>query len=263
MANLNSMERIWFDQRKFEDAERKLVEHVASQHESLVVEGVGLQRDAVSAQKPTRGVDSIKKMSNFIEESLKTASLPRPGAKGSPELERRVKALEEENKVLKAIIRQIEERLSALEVSSGEINMADSQDGPSSSGKKVEDDDDDFDLFGSDDEDDDTSASKQKPVQPPKAAKKKPVAKSSLVLEVKPWDDETDMKELETKVRSVATDGLLWGASKLVPVGYGIQKLQISCIVEDDKVSTDFLEEEICKFEDLIQSMDIAAFNKL
>ena len=30
--------------------------------------------------------------------------------------------------------------------------MADSQDGPSSSGKKVEDDDDDFDLFGSDDE---------------------------------------------------------------------------------------------------------------
>jgi len=38
MANIDSMERIWFDQRKFEDAERKLVEHVANQHESLVVE---------------------------------------------------------------------------------------------------------------------------------------------------------------------------------------------------------------------------------
>ena len=28
-ANLDSMERIWFDQRKFEDHECKLVEHVA------------------------------------------------------------------------------------------------------------------------------------------------------------------------------------------------------------------------------------------
>jgi len=37
-------------------------------------------------------------------------------------------------------------------VKSGEINLADSQDGHSSSGKKVDDDDDDFDLFGSDDE---------------------------------------------------------------------------------------------------------------
>ena len=43
--------------------------------------------------------------------------------------------------------------------------------------------------------------------------------------------------------------------AKLVPVGYGIQKLQISCIVEDDKVSTDFLEEEICKFEDLVRKL--------
>jgi len=31
----------------------------------------------------------------------------------------------------------------------------------------------------------------------------------------------------------------------------------------DDKVGTDFLEEEITKFEDLVQSVDIAAFNKI
>ena len=37
-----------------------------------------------------------------------------------------------------------------------------------------------------------------------------------------------------------------------MPVGYGIQKLQISCIVEDDKVGTEFLEEEICQFDDLV-----------
>lgn len=58
------------------------------------------------------------------------------------------------------------------------------------------------------------------------------------------------MAQLETCVRSIQLDGLVWGASKLVPVGYGIRKLQIQCVVEDDKVGTDLLEEEITKFEE-------------
>ena len=60
------------------------------------------------------------------------------------------------------------------------------------------------------------------------------------------------MKALEDSVRSVAMDGLLWGTGKLVAVGYGIKKLQICCVVEDDKVGTDFLEEEICALEDYV-----------
>ena len=42
---------------------------------------------------------------------------------------------------------------------------------------------------------------------------KKPalIAKSSILLDVKPWDDETDMKELERLTRTVVMDGLLWG----------------------------------------------------
>lgn len=55
-------------------------------------------------------------------------------------------------------------------------------------------------------------------------------------MDVKPWDDETDMAAMEKNVRSIELDGLLWGASKLVAVGYGIKKLQITCVVEDDKV---------------------------
>ncbi|PAA59197.1 hypothetical protein BOX15_Mlig010068g2 [Macrostomum lignano] len=129
------------------------------------------------------------------------------------------------------------------------------------------DDDDDVDLFGSDDENDaEAERIKQERLQAYQEKKaKKPalVAKSSIVLDVKPWDDETDMAEMERCVRSIATDGLLWGASKLVPVGYGIKKLQIGCVVEDDKVGTDFLEEEITKFEDLVQSVDVAAFQKI
>uniref|UniRef100_A0A3Q3AH78 Eukaryotic translation elongation factor 1 delta b (guanine nucleotide exchange protein) n=1 Tax=Kryptolebias marmoratus TaxID=37003 RepID=A0A3Q3AH78_KRYMA len=96
-----------------------------------------------------------------------------------------------------------------------------------------------------------------------KAKKPAVIAKSSILLDVKPWDDETDLAKLEECVRSVQADGLLWGTSKLVPVGYGIKKLQIACVVEDDKVGTDLLEEEITKFEDYVQSVDVAAFNKI
>merc|ERR1712224_984504 len=94
---------------------------------------------------------------------------------------------------------------------------------------------------------------------------KKPalIAKSSILLDIKPWDDETDMKEMERLVRTIEKDGLLWGASKLVPLAYGIKKLQINCAVEDDKVGTDDLEEDLIAFEDYVQSVDIAAFNKI
>ncbi|XP_011448419.2 elongation factor 1-beta [Magallana gigas] len=141
--------------------------------------------------------------------------------------------------------------------------------GPAGSGAPAaggddDDDDDDIDLFGSDDEDAKAERERRLAEYAAKKAKKPAlIAKSSLLLDVKPWDDETDMAELEKCVRTIEADGLLWGASKLVPVGYGIRKLQINAVIEDDKISTDFLEDEITKFEDYVQSMDIAAFNKI
>jgi len=106
--------------------------------------------------------------------------------------------------------------------------------------KNKGDDNDDIDLFGSDDEEDE-EAERQKAerlaeYQRKKAAKPKVIAKSMVVLDVKPWDDTTDLVEMEKSVRSIVLDGLTWGASKLVAVGYGIRKLQITCVVEDDKV---------------------------
>jgi elongation factor 1-beta len=76
-------------------------------------------------------------------------------------------------------------------------------------------------------------------------------------------DDETDMKLLEAAVRGIEKDGLVWGASKLVPVGFGIKKLQINLVIEDDKIGLGDLEEEIAEFEDYVQSTDIAAMQKL
>lgn len=44
---------------------------------------------------------------------------------------------------------------------------------------------------------------------------------------------------------------------------FQIKKLQINAVVVDDLVSIDDVEEKILAFEDYIQSMDIAAFNKI
>ncbi|KAJ3007054.1 UNVERIFIED_CONTAM: Translation elongation factor 1 beta [Siphonaria sp. JEL0065] len=126
----------------------------------------------------------------------------------------------------------------------------------------------DFDLFASDDEEEDAEkaalvAQRLKEYNEKKAAKPKPVAKSMVILDVKPWDDETDMMALETSVRGIEMPGLVWGTSKLVAIGYGIRKLQITAVVEDDKVGVDDLSEQIEAFEDYCQSVDVASFNKL
>ena len=97
------------------------------------------------------------------------------------------------------------------------------------------DDDDELDLFGEDDEEDDAENERVKAERVAKyqeakaastaeklaAGKELAVAKSVVTLQVKPWDDETDMAAMEKEVRAVEKDGLVWGASKLVPVGYG------------------------------------------
>nr|XP_061798757.1 elongation factor 1-delta-like isoform X6 [Nerophis lumbriciformis] len=253
-------EKVWFDKQRYDEAEKNFYE--------------GVNGPATKLQSSSH-------------------------AAGDQELIVRMKSLELENQTLhkvvgdmSAALQKLESRVVQLEktnipaakVEAGEarvhvdtpattyyrflLKVAPVQAAPA---KKVavqedDDDDDDIDLFGSDEEDEEAARLKQERVEAYAAKKaKKPalIAKSSILLDVKPWDDETDMSKLEECVRSVQVDGLLWGASKLVAVGYGIKKLQINCVVEDDKVGTDILEEEITKFEDLVQSVDVAAFNKI
>ena len=60
------------------------------------------------------------------------------------------------------------------------------------------------------------------------------------------------MAKQEGRVRSIQANGLAWGYSELVPVAYGIKKLQIQCVVGDDKVGTDMLEEQITAFDEYV-----------
>ncbi|KAI0830323.1 elongation factor 1 beta/delta chain [Trametes gibbosa] len=130
-----------------------------------------------------------------------------------------------------------------------------------------EEDDDEVDLFGSDEEDDAEAerikAERVAAYNAKKALKPKTIAKSVVTFEVKPWDDETDMAKLEESVRAIEMPGLVWGASKLVPIGYGIRKLQITIVVEDELVSLEDLQDRVAELEEYVQSSDVTAMQKL
>lgn len=129
--------------------------------------------------------------------------------------------------------------------------------------------DSDVDLFGSDDEEVDEEAEKLKQQRLAEyAAKKaakgpKPAAKSIVTLDVKPWDDETDLEALLANVKAITMEGLVWGAHQWIPVGFGIKKLQINLVIEDALVSLDELQQNIEEDEDHVQSTDVAAMQKL
>jgi len=256
-------ETIWFDQPKFEEAECHYQLHLASKN---APSSAAADKDTTSGAPSL--VSEIEKARKSIQQTLTQA----PSASSQP-AEKSVASLEKENKELKKLIEDLTKRMSSLEMRMAKVEGSPEpavtekpKDAKKSESK--DDNDDDFDLFGSSDEEDDDEAERIKAERlaqyaEKKSKKKAVIAKSSILLDVKPWADDTDLVEMEKLVRSVEADGLVWGASKLVPVAFGIKKLQISCVVEDDKIGTDFLEEEIEAFEELVQSVDIAAFNKI
>jgi translation elongation factor EF-1beta len=69
---------------------------------------------------------------------------------------------------------------------------------------------------------------------------------------------------LAQEILKIEMDGLVWKTQyKKEPIAYGVFKILIGCTIEDEKVSTDDLQEKIEAFEDLVQSVDIACFNKI
>uniref|UniRef100_A0A3B4US22 Eukaryotic translation elongation factor 1 delta a (guanine nucleotide exchange protein) n=2 Tax=Seriola dumerili TaxID=41447 RepID=A0A3B4US22_SERDU len=266
-------ENIWFDKHRYDEAEKCFYEGVngpSTQHQQNDVNPILLDiaKSRQNIQQSLNGVKTALQQGKGRQQKRQHRNSS-SHAGGDQELVSRMKSLELENQTLhkvvenmRAALQKLESRVAMLEktpvsaavpcakaapVQAAPVKQVKVENG---GGDDDDDDDDDIDLFGSDEEDE-------------KAKKPTLIAKSSILLDVKPWDDETDMAKLEECVRSVQMDGLLWGASKLVPVGYGIKKLQINCVVEDDKVGTDILEEEITKFEDFVQSVDVAAFNKI
>lgn len=266
---------VWTKQQKYEEAEALYQKVLAGTAPKGAPKGAGGGKGAKDKKGDKSGGSSIK--NEIAEARQQIQKVLNSGGSGgasgdNSQVMKRVSSLEKENRDLKkvvedmkSLVQKLENRVTKLE--GGSSAPAAQAPAPKKPAPADDDDDDDIDLFGSDDEvDEEADKIRQERLAAYEAKKsKKPalIAKSSLLLDVKPWDDETDMKKMEEEVRKITADGLLWGQAKLVPIGYGIKKLQINCVIEDDKISTDFLEEEITAIEDLVQSMDIAAFNKI
>jgi translation elongation factor EF-1beta len=99
-------------------------------------------------------------------------------------------------------------------------------------------------LFG--DDEPAKQAPKPKP-QPAKPKKEKPAAKSMIIFDVKVYEIETDLVALFEKIKKeIVIDGLVWNNEpKILPIAFGMNKLQIGCVVEDAKVSVDDVYEKI------------------
>ena len=125
-----------------------------------------------------------------------------------------------------------------------------------------------MDLFGDDDPEETAAKEALKKNSEAVTKKKKapPVAKSLVVLEIKPWGPEIDLDVLGKRIcEEIKQDGLFWKTEfKKEPVAYGVYKIMIGMTIEDDKVSVDDIAEKICDvFEDEVQSVDIQSFNKI
>ena len=125
--------------------------------------------------------------------------------------------------------------------------------------------DDDLDLFGEETAEDIAAKEKMKEKnKDKKKKKKKEVDKSHVILEIKGWDAEQDLEELAKKIISeIKKDGLNWNTGyKLEEVAFGIKKLVIAFLAEDEKCSVQDIVDQIESWEDLVQSVDIVSFNK-
>nr|VDD05126.1 unnamed protein product [Brassica oleracea] len=103
-------------------------------------------------------------------------------------------------------------------VSTSEHAVADSNDGV----VVVDNDNDqDVDLIGEDPQKEKKSAEERA------TSTKKKICWESVLIVIIPQDCQTNMKKLEGRLRTIQMEGLIWGASKLVHVGYGVELLRI------------------------------------
>jgi len=281
-------ESVWTEKYRYSDAERDYYSHNNSSdkrvRQSADVRTHSRAQPTVECRdqkgKPLSHINSTQSIVSDIVKARdlinKTLDSSGSDSHKNPFADK-IKHLETENQALKKTVNELSSLVSKLELRVSSLEGSAKQSAPKQTAApaaakpapkavpKKEENDSDIDLFGSseDEEADEVRKKRLEDYANKKAKKPGVVAKSSVVLDVKPWDDETDMKQMEVNVRKIEMDGLVWGASKLVPLAYGIQKLQIVIVIEDDKVSVEELTEKIEELEDYVQSVDIAAFNKI
>ena len=97
-----------------------------------------------------------------------------------------------------------------------------------------------------------------------KKKKDKAAEKSLIVLDVKPWEADTDLTAVWKMIVANEIDGLTWGEKyELQPVAFGIKKIVMTCTIVDALVVMDDITDVIEGMEDHVQSCTVASFNKI
>ena len=156
----------------------------------------------------------------------------------------------------------------------------DDEDAPAAKAAPAKKADDEIDLFGDSDGEtaEERAATKarkermelarklkeEKDAAEGKKKKVKEVEKSLVVLEVKPWEADTDLEAVWKKIIEYKQEGLTWGQTfKLEPVAFGIKKLVLTVTIVDALVLLDDITENIEALEEWVQSVQVASMNKI
>merc|ERR1712096_151936 len=204
-----SVASVWMDRAKFEEAELQFHAYNA---------GTAAAGDAApAAAAPV--VEETSSSSSVVVQLISDArkkilnsmnSIKNPSKSSGGNVNDMVSKLQTENSALKQQVADLTSKFAALDARLASIEGKMGAPVVESAPVKQEavpepaedmDDDSDDDLFGSDDEEDTAEQERIKAERiaaynERKAGKKKVTAKSSILLDVKPWDDETDMDEV-------------------------------------------------------------------
>merc|ERR1711957_810633 len=155
-------------------------------------------------------------------------------------------------------------------------NVASKADAPKKGEVKVvaapvaaDDDEDSFDPFADETEEDkaaeeEVEKTRKLAEEKSKKTKKVVIAKSLVTFDVKGYELGQDFEALAKKIKSEITmDGLVWmDKHETKEIAFGMKKLQIVMLIEDEKIATEDVFEVIESWDEEVQSTDIVSFAK-
>merc|ERR1712004_548886 len=193
-----AQEKFWANKAECEDAEKAYYMRLSG---------------AKGSSSPSSLAAEIAKASQHIKNSLECVDGIAAMAGGAnADVVKKLKDLEIENKNLKKVTDDLKSMVLKLENRVAALEKGGAKAAPAPAAKEEEEEDEDVDLFGSESEEED-DAEKDKIRQErlaayaaKKAKKPKLIAKTSVLLDVKPWDDETDMDAMLKSVKTIEQD---------------------------------------------------------
>ncbi|KAF1742016.1 hypothetical protein MXB_1183, partial [Myxobolus squamalis] len=105
-------------------------------------------------------------------------------------------------------------------------------------------------------------SNEKKELAPATKKKKEKVEKSLVVFDIMPLEATTNFEELIALIKKIKLQGLEWGEFSLEDFCYGIKKLRVACLLENEITSTDQIEELILDLDAYVQTTPFETYSK-